>query len=448
MSTMTHKTDLQGWYAPHMQAVLRRVAWILLLATALLLLVGARARAADATFTGIGFATGDPAARQSAAYAVSADGKVAVGLGNTPAGPRAIRWTAATGVSVLSPLGWQSVAEGASADGSVIVGTFTAPDFTYDAFRWTAADGLVLLGRLPSTHQRYSRATGCSADGGVIVGHTGTPDGIEGFRWTAADGLTPLGDLPGGADASYALGIAADGAQIVGMGWPADAASYHAVRWSSAPQQITVLEEPADFAAESAATAVSADGTTCAGVARDAAGNSVAVRWTAAGVAPLAPHAEGVELMPFAVSADGGLIGGRSSTTSGAQRAFIWTAGGGVRDVADVLREDFGLDPGFWTLQSVRGIAADGETLCGEGIDPHGYQQGWIAHLPGGKPGDMNCDGLVNNMDVDPFVTALLFPQEFSVRYPGCNRIRADINADGAVNNFDIDPFVALLLGQ
>jgi len=60
-------------------------------------------------------------------------------------------------------------------------------------------------------------------------------------------------------------------------------------------------------------------------------------------------------------------------------------------------------------------------------------------------PGDLNCDGAINNFDIDPFVLALTNPAGYAQQYPNCNRMLADINGDGIVNNFDIDPFVLLL---
>ncbi len=64
-------------------------------------------------------------------------------------------------------------------------------------------------------------------------------------------------------------------------------------------------------------------------------------------------------------------------------------------------------------------------------------------------PGDVNCDGFVNNADIDPFVLALSNhggPGGYLETYPGCDN--ADVNGDEAVNNADIDPFVALLAGE
>ena len=61
--------------------------------------------------------------------------------------------------------------------------------------------------------------------------------------------------------------------------------------------------------------------------------------------------------------------------------------------------------------------------------------------------GDMNCDGSVNNFDIDPFVLAVTNVPGYQTAYPGCDYTLADCNDDGSVNNFDIDPFVALLTG-
>ncbi len=67
--------------------------------------------------------------------------------------------------------------------------------------------------------------------------------------------------------------------------------------------------------------------------------------------------------------------------------------------------------------------------------------------------GDLNCDGLVNVFDIDPFVLALTSAFDelpfagYLAAYPGCDPLLADTNSDGLVNVFDIDPFVQLLTG-
>jgi hypothetical protein len=76
---------------------------------------------------------------------------------------------------------------------------------------------------------------------------------------------------------------------------------------------------------------------------------------------------------------------------------------------------------------------------------------GWLVDAAGVQPdrplGDLNCDWVVNNFDIDPFTLALTDPAGYKQRYPDCDIMLGDINGDGQVNNFDIDPFVVCLLG-
>ena len=53
-------------------------------------------------------------------------------------------------------------------------------------------------------------------------------------------------------------------------------------------------------------------------------------------------------------------------------------------------------------------------------------------------PGDVNCDGEANLLDVDPFVGAIS---------TGEYNVKADCNQDGVVNLLDVDPFIAILGG-
>ncbi|MBL8880973.1 MAG: hypothetical protein JNG88_17805 [Phycisphaerales bacterium] len=62
--------------------------------------------------------------------------------------------------------------------------------------------------------------------------------------------------------------------------------------------------------------------------------------------------------------------------------------------------------------------------------------------------GDANCDGAIDNFDIDPFVDALTNVDRYAAEHGACNWLcNLDINRDGVVNNFDIDPFVMLLAG-
>ena len=58
-----------------------------------------------------------------------------------------------------------------NADGTVVVGQ--ANEFRTQAFRWTAARGMVGLDFLPGGD--FSVANGVNADGTVVVGNTSSP---------------------------------------------------------------------------------------------------------------------------------------------------------------------------------------------------------------------------------------------------------------------------------
>lgn len=61
--------------------------------------------------------------------------------------------------------------------------------------------------------------------------------------------------------------------------------------------------------------------------------------------------------------------------------------------------------------------------------------------------GDMNCDGVIDFADINPFVTALTGIGPYEANYPGCDWLNGDVNNDGTVDFMDINPFVGLLSG-
>jgi enterochelin esterase-like enzyme len=79
--------------------------------------------------------------------------------------------------------------------------------------------------------------------------------------------------------------------------------------------------------------------------------------------------------------------------------------------------------------------------------DGNGTAAFFGARFAAAARGDLNCDGLVNNFDIDAFVLALTDSSAYAAAYPDCDVDHGDVNGDGAVNNFDIDPFVACLTG-
>jgi len=75
----------------------------------------------------------------------------------------------------------------------------------------------------------------------------------------------------------------------------------------------------------------------------------------------------------------------------------------------------------------------------------NGGQDIWYLPIRPFLRGDVNCDGLVNFGDINPFVLALTNPVVYAIRYPDCPINNADINGDGLVDFGDINPFVAML---
>jgi len=164
----------------------------------------------------------------SVGYGVSGDGSVVVGESGTFSNTQAFRWTAAKGMVGLGFLPgsrWSS-AKAISADGRVVVGISGDR-----AFRWTEPGGMVALGNETSCANAVSR------DGSVIVGwRMAERRGVwatgkdykylaaEAFVWDSAHGMWALASFwdqqyPYSAESTLlqsATGVSADGTTIVG----------------------------------------------------------------------------------------------------------------------------------------------------------------------------------------------------------------------------------------
>lgn len=134
--------------------------------------------------------------------------------------------------------------------------------------------------------------------------------------------------------------------------------------------------------------------------------------------------------------------------------------------VADVVGADMTTLPGIigMNLFTDRNLS----------IDPRAKRIYVSGQVSGPLAGDMNADGLVNGLDVDPFGLALSNPTAYRSLLPGLNPhvlgdingdgelseldaglfsyllamgriLRGDMNADGVLNGLDVDPFVLAL---
>jgi probable HAF family extracellular repeat protein len=137
---------------------------------------------------------------------------------------------------------------------------------------------------------------------------------------------------------------------------------------------------------DSRARSVSADGEVIVGDGQSSSGME-AFRWTASGGMVGLGDLPGGSFgsMAFDVSSDGSIVVGYSASSWAANdtwKAFIWDETNGMRNLRDVLVNDYGLDLTGWNLWMATGISADGLTIVGEGINPSGYPEGYIGVTP------------------------------------------------------------------
>ncbi len=415
------------------------------------------------------------------ARAVSADGRIVVGQGETAGTDYAIpfRWAASTGLSTLSsPGGFLIPANviNCSGDGSQIVGTgLTGAGLKtrFAACRWNGDQRPhsldpefpidPTLGGLPSTW-----AYGASFNGGVIVGGYGETSAdpyysaSRAFYWETGT-VTLLPDLLGGLsffENSVASAASADGQVVVGMadGFnPGEPFQYpQAARWRRTPDGWSVegLGDLGLGGFNSIATGVTPDGAVIIGVS-DAPSGRLPFRWTEAeGMVAIGTPLEEdyASATVKAVSQDGRLIVGAWSwgllgTPEQAGHAFVWRSASGLQDLKTMLQSEYGLDLSGWTLRLASGVSASGRTIVGSGVDASGRSRGWIVRFPASDlRGDLDCDGRVTFDDIDSFVLALAAPLGYLDAYPECDAGLADLDQDGTVDFDDIDGFVACLI--
>ncbi|HEV8201859.1 MAG TPA: thrombospondin type 3 repeat-containing protein [Candidatus Polarisedimenticolia bacterium] len=394
-----------------------------------------------ATFTPLGDLDGG--AFESTAFGISADGTTAVGQATSGLGHEAYIWTRAAGMRAIPSTGVGTFRAGSistSDDGSVVVGIVqTNLNFTgFEAFRWTAAGGMQFLGDLPGGQTR-AIATDVSSDGSVVIGQSFGASGFEAYIWSAATGMVGLGDLPGNAFGSNAVAVSGDGTIVVGLG--NIGRGEQGWRWTAATGMVGLGSFPG-APLQGSADAISRNGRYVTGSAATAQG-SVAYRWTGeTGMQPLGDLFGGiVQSWGKAVSDDGDRIAGNSTGQHG-REAMLWTSELGMVRLEALLRlfGATGLDG--WTLTDVEGISRDGLTLTGNGIDPGGHNEAWVATLPASLACSAGtCDPCVDSDGDgfgDPGILTNLCPQDdcVSAADPG----QEDTDTDGLGDACDACP--------
>ena len=147
----------------------------------------------------------------------------------------------------------------------------------------------------------------------------------------------------------------------------------------------------------------------------------------------------------IAISGDTAVVGAVRDDTPGgtdAGSAYVFMRSGGVwTEKAHLFASD--------------GAAGDRFGYCVEMFGDRVVVGAWGDDAPGGtdagsvyvfdlacRPGDMNCDNVIDMADVPHFVEALLATGSFS----GCDINQADMNADTLINGRDTQPFVTAVL--
>jgi probable HAF family extracellular repeat protein len=372
-------------------------------------------------FGGLGL---PPGMMGTGATAVSADGSVITGNADgSPGVPSvAFRWTRASGMSLLGtvpgigPCNYYGL--GISGDGGTIVGYYAGvtPNEAGGWFQWTAGGGAQAI----ITPFGQGSAYAASFNGSVIVG-TGNPNGCgsNASVWTAQTGIMPLENFGGpygpGDSCGYgaALGVSADGSAVVGWSVPqSNGNNPQAFRWTqqSGMQGLGYLpgggvRNNGVWPTGSIATAISADGQVIVGWGDSAnSGNNFeAFRWTqAGGIQGLGDLPGGVfGSRAFGVSGDGSVVVG-SGNWGDPTEAFIWTPNAGMRTLRTVLTTDYRLNLSGWTLSFALAVSADGRTVVGEGLNPCGQHEAWVAYLGSERacPADFNGNGVLSVADV------------------------------------------------
>lgn len=340
---------------------------------------------------------------------ISADGSVIVGYSVGGDDVEAWRWTAATGIV---PLGEElrnadtkTEVYSVSADGWTVFGKRETSSGA-QLFRWTEQGGFgdFVDVVLPADGVNCSQR-GISADGSVVVGQTGTWPFTSVACFQAADGRFVSLGVREGFDSSYAIDVSADGSIIAGRsdtienGWKGRTETW---LWSEDGGYVDLADLGAALI-----TSLSEDGSVAVGLKIpeefDFAswdGSTLpsygAFRWTAAG---------GMELLDTPdfwrgprVSRDGTLV---FFEIGELYEPTVWDDVSSYRNLRDLLIAEFDLASELDGWQLDVGTALNSQLLWGRGISPQGYDEMWVAILePPFQPGDADQDWDIDQLDL------------------------------------------------
>ncbi|MFN0132934.1 MAG: GC-type dockerin domain-anchored protein [Phycisphaerales bacterium] len=318
----------------------------------------------------------------SRAWGVSADSTTIVGESSGPP-YRPYRWSAATGLVVLSTGNSSGDAYRCSSDGSVVVGQWSGKPF-----RWTQTMGLVTLPPPPPAVSGPGIAYDVSGDGSVVVGSHGNASNERPFVWTEATGtqVLPTPGFSGG----WIQAISGDGRVIAGFGTSTTLGFTRGYRWTAETGAVLIPLFPNAPLCVIIPSALNSDGSVMVGFWEDApAGVHRGFVWRFGQVpVSLLPPSGYNTSEAFDVSEDGTLAVGVVSINFSSARACVWKNGQPFL-LTHFLAARGVVIPTNTTLFAATGVSANGRVIVGYGEVP-GYSGG---SFRAEVPCYADCDG-------------------------------------------------------
>jgi hypothetical protein len=266
-----------------------------------------------------------------------------------------------------------SGARGITPDGLYIYGTtVTPPMIMPTAWRWSVATQVTM--RAPDPWTYWSWGQGLTTDGQLLLcGVDLPPYGALLVRNGAADReIVP--------PASFSL--------FNPTSMSGDAGVVAGTVWSQATASVPMYWRDGQFATIGPAgihpyqVIVSRDGTAFTGTYDTPAGERGFRADRHGHFAPLG-MASFAEHYAHCISGDGSVIGGGGWHAAEQRwRAILWTRAAGTRDLKAVLLQMGLTEVVPWRLLDVMGVSGDGAWMVGNGINPAGLSEPWIARIP------------------------------------------------------------------
>lgn len=347
---------------------------------------------------------------------VSGDGRVVLGTYSGADGKRAYLWSHDRGfVDLDDPEHAERMHPAVMAfDGTVIAGTLSGEKGPYGdlrtGMRWILDRGTEVAGTLcPPVEITFQKpctswARGLSSDGSVVVGTSDYIFGTyifgldirdRGFVWTDDMGMRAL-QFPEGFTSSWADGVSADGAWVIGSAFN-EKEPHRAVRWLAGGGLVELLVPDAYH---SIARAVNDDGSAILVNVGDGKGERL-VLWTPEGTIALPDLAMHRPTGSGAMTSDGAIIFGIASCIRKSEsdqigtavagpmtgrcpgKFFVWDAAHGTRGFASLLADVYGFDlRAGWNSIHITGMSADATVFAGWGERDDGTEAGFLLGLP------------------------------------------------------------------